>query len=345
MKEILIIRLSSIGDVIHCTPVARSLKLVWPDCRITWLVGEVAAELLRDNPYIDEIMVWPREKFDKSLRNLKFAKAVALWGILKKMLSVKSFYAVLDIHGLFLTGMIARLVKTDRRIGMSQAREMNSLFMTETAKPFGRHVIDRYLGVLAPLGITAVQRKMVLHVPEAERQFARTFLENTGISSRERFAVFVPGTTWPAKNWPTDFFVRTARLIGKDFKIVLCGGAKETAMGAYIQEKAGLPIVNAVGKTGLLEMAGMIQQAAVVVTGDTGPLYMAAALGVPTVAIFGPTNPEIYAPLGQEQGVLVSRQDCSFCHKRKCPRGVSSCMENVKPEAVAEVVYRTAKRG
>ncbi|MEN6568260.1 MAG: glycosyltransferase family 9 protein [Veillonellales bacterium] len=343
MKAILIIRLSSIGDVLHCTPVVRSLKMAWPECRITWLVGEIAAELLTDNPYIDEIMVWSRERFDNYLKKLEFAKAFALWGDLKKALAARRFDVALDIHGLFLTGMIARLVQTDRRIGMSRAREFNSLFMTETAEPLGRHIIDRYLGVLAPLGITTVDRKMILNVPEKEQHFAETFLRNAGISPGERFVVFVPGTTWITKNWPAEFFARTGQIIGKNFKIVLCGGKAEVAMGDHIQKKAGLSIVNAIDRTGLLEMAGIIQQAAAVVTGDTGPLYIAAALGVPTVAIFGPTDPGIYAPPGQTEGVLVSKGECSFCHKTKCPRGAASCMSKVKPEAVAEAVYQAVK--
>ncbi|XEQ92362.1 Lipopolysaccharide heptosyltransferase 1 [Sporomusa carbonis] len=343
-KEILIIRLSSVGDVMHCTPVAGSLKAAWPECKITWLVGEVCADLIKYNPNVDESIVWSRERFEKHLRACEFREALTMWRSLKEVLAARSFYAVLDIHGLFLTGMIARLARTCRRIGMSNARELNPLFMTETAKPAGQHIIDRYLSVLEPLGITPTQRKMTLVVPAEAQQFAGDFLRNKGVFPNERVAVLVPGTTWPAKNWPPEFFAATAKLLAKDFKIVLCGGRAEADLGRETQARAGVPVVNAIGRTGLLELAGIIEQASVVVAGDTGPLHMAAALGVPTVAIFGPTNPATYAPPGKQNSVLVNRFSCSFCHKYRCPTGKAECMSSVLPEQVVEQVYNVARQ-
>ena len=339
VKEVLIIRLSSIGDVIHCTPVARSLKKAWPNCKITWLIGGVSAELLTYNPYVDEIMVWSREKFEKHLRNFEFKKAMAMWTSLREQLSARSFAVVLDIHGLFLTGMISKLAKTDRRIGMSQAKELNSLFMTETATPCGPHITDKYLGVLRPLGISSVDHQMFLAISEQERSFAEKFLAGEEILPHEKFVVIIPGTTWLSKNWPTDLFAQTIQILCKDFKIVMCGGNAEVELGRKIQEQAGVPIINAVGKTGLLEMSALIARGTVVIAGDTGPLHIAAALMVPTVAIFGPTNPDTYAPLGQGNAILVNHQPCSFCHKVNCPQDNNLCMSRITPQAVAEQVY------
>ena len=338
------IRLSSIGDVIHCTPVARSLKIAWPDCKITWLVGEVAAELLKYNPYVDEIIVWSREKFEKHLRSFEFKKAKLMWTSLREQLSVRKFDVVLDIHGLFLTGMIAKLARTDRRIGMSQARELNSLFMTETASPSGSHITDKYLGVLLPLGINGIDHQMFLAISDTERGFADDFLAREGIVPPERFVVIIPGTTWLSKNWPTDLFAQMIQILCKDFKIVMCGGKAEVELGNHIKEQAGVPIVDAVGKTGLLEMAALIEGAAVVIAGDTGPLHIAAALMVPTVSIFGPTNPVTYAPLGQGNAILVNNLPCSFCHKMNCPKGNNLCMSSITPQAVAEQVRCMATR-
>ncbi|WP_233138699.1 glycosyltransferase family 9 protein [Sporomusa sphaeroides] len=343
-REILIIRLSSIGDVIHCTPVAGSLKAAWPDCRITWLVGETCADLIKDNPHIDEIMVWPRERFDKHLREYEFSQALALWRDLRQQLAVKSFYAVLDIHGLFLTGMIARLVRTDRRIGLKCARELNPLFMTEKAAPLGTHIIDRYLGVLTALGIRPACREMLLMVPGEAREFAQHFLQQAQVAAEDRLAVLVPGTTWPTKNWPAERFAATAARLAQDFKILLCGGKSELALGREIVAKAGVPVINAIGQTSLLEMAAILGCAAVVIAGDTGPLYMAAALGTPTVAIFGPTNPATYVPPGKNNAFVYNQQACSFCHKTKCRLKSMDCISSVQPAAVVEQVYRVGKK-
>jgi lipopolysaccharide heptosyltransferase I len=339
IKDILIIRLSSIGDVIHCTPVVSSIKAVWPNCRITWLVGEVCADLIKYNPFIDEIIVWSREKFEKHLNKLEFAKAASSWRSLRGMLSGRRFDAVLDIQGLFITGLIARIPMTERRIGLSDAREFNSMFMTETVKPLGQHITERYLGVLASLGITAVNKRMIVVVPEEYREFAKRLLAGEGLSPETRYIVIVPGTTWSSKTWSATSYARVASMLSKDFRLVLCGGIAEATIAQQITDSVKSPVINVVGRTGLLDMGGIIQGAEVVIAGDTGPLYMAAALGTSTVGIFGPTNPVNLAPSGPNHGYLVNRLSCSFCHKRRCPRGEAHCINTVQPEDVVQKVY------
>jgi lipopolysaccharide heptosyltransferase I len=338
-KEILIIRLSSIGDIIHCTPVASSLKAAWPDCKITWMVGEVSADLLKDNPNIDEILIWSREKFEKHLRAYQFKKALEMWRDLQDKLQGRAFYAVLDIHGLFLTGMIARQAKTEKRIGLKGAKELNSLFMNETAQALGKHITDKYLGVLAHLGIERVDHRMCLVVSQDARQFVKNFFQEHTVAAQEKILVLVLGTTWATKNWPPAFFIEIIKLLYRDFRIVLCGGKAEVEIGREVETKAGVPIINSIGLTSLLEMAGIIEQASAVVAGDTGPLHMAGALGVPTVGMFGPTDPAIYAPQGEQHATLFSNLPCSYCHKQKCPGGERKCMETITTEAVAQKVY------
>lgn len=342
-KEILIIRLSSIGDVIHCTPVARSLKAAWPDCRITWLVGEVSADLLKENPYIDEIIVWSREKFEKKLKAFQFKEAFKMWRELRSKLQKQDFYAALDIHGLFLTGMIIREVKTTRRIGMRDARELNPHFMTKTGKPLGKHITDKYLGVLPCLGIQSVDHRMSLSIPEDAREFAKRFLADHAVLAHEKILILVIATTWPTKNWPPAFFIEVVKLLAKDFKIIMCGSKADLNIGRDIEAQAGVQVVNAIGQTGLLEMAALIEQASVLVAGDTGPLHMAGALGVPTVGIFGPTDPATYAPIGEQNGIVSSQLSCNYCHKQRCPKGEASCMSSITPQRVIQKVYDVAR--
>ncbi|MDT8899880.1 glycosyltransferase family 9 protein [Anaeroselena agilis] len=344
MREILVIRLSAIGDVIHCTPVASSLKAAWPDCRITWLVGEVAADLVRYNPYVDETIVWSRERFERHLRDFELGRAASLWRELRDSLAGRRYYAVLDVHGLFLTGVIARLAETERRIGLSGTKELNALFMDETAAPVGHHITDRYLGVLRPLGIVPTERRPMLAVPEKAEQAAEALLSELAVPRGGRIAALAPGTTWPAKNWPAALYARTARRLAGDFAVMLCGGSAEAALGREIAAAAGVPVADATGRTGLLELAALFAKASVVVAGDTGPLYMAAAVGTPTVGIFGPTDPARLAPPGEKNAFVVSRQACSFCYRKTCPKGVAVCMSGVNPELVVRQVYRVAGR-
>ncbi|HMM20750.1 MAG TPA: glycosyltransferase family 9 protein [Selenomonadales bacterium] len=342
-KQILIIRLSSIGDVVHCTPVAASIKTAWPDAKVTWLVSEVSADVIRFNPDIDEIWIWSRERFEGYLRRREWKKAAQMWRSLGAQLSTRRFDAVLDIHGLLLTGLIARRVKTPRRIGLQGARELNPLFMTETAAPTGTKIVDRYLGVLKPLGIVPAVRRMRMVVPEEAALWAEGYLREAGPLDHDRLAVLVVGTTWPSKNWPPGFFATTARMLARDFTVVLCGGKSEADAAARIAAASGVPVVNAVGETSLLEMSALLNRAAVVITGDTGPLHIAAALGVPTVALFGPTDPALFNPEGRQHAFLVKRQACSHCHKQRCRAGKIDCMSSIEPAAVVRTAYAVSR--
>jgi lipopolysaccharide heptosyltransferase I len=344
IRKILIIRLSSIGDVIHCTPVAKALKTAWPDCQIAWLTGEVCADLIKYNPYVDECIIWSRERFEKHCRKYEFKEAWNMWGDLMARLSTRQFYAVLDIHGLFLTGLIASKIKSERRIGLKDARELNSFFMKETVKPSGRHMTERYISILEPLGIFADGNDMTLVVPDKEKDFATRFLRQAGVRAGDRLAVLVPGTTWPSKNWAPESFAKTIALIAGDFKSIICGGIAEMEIGKEIESMVNGSLINAIGKTNLLEMAAILERASVVVAGDTGPLHMAAALKVPTVVIFGPSDPNCYRPLGNDSIALFHKQQCSFCHKQNCPMGRGSCMKSVLPEEVAMAIFKLTGR-
>ena len=342
-KQILIIRLSSIGDVVHCTPVASSIKAAWPDAKVTWLVGEVSADMIRYNPYIDEIWIWSRERFEGYLRKREWKKAHEMWRSLGEQLSKRHFDVVLDIHGLLLTGLIARRAKTSRRIGLRGARELNPLFMTETATPTGTKIVDKYLGVLKPLGITPSVRRMTVVVPDEAALWAEDYLRKAGPLIHRKLAVLVVGTTWLTKNWPPGFFAMTARLLSRDYTVVLCGGKGEITAAKRIAAAAGVPVINAVGETSLLEMAALLNRAAVVITGDTGPLYIAAALDVPTVALFGPTDPELLNPEGRQHVFVVRPQPCSYCYKQRCPNGKLDCMSNIHPAAVVQKAYAISR--
>ncbi len=339
-QKILIIRLSSIGDVIHCTPVASSIKAACSQCKITWLVGTVAADLIQENPYIDEIIIWPREKFDQYLREFKFKQAWAMWQELKRKMAGKSFDVVLDIHGLFLSGMITRLIKAKRRIGMSEAKELNWLFMNETGEPLGKHITQKYLGVLTCLGINKTDSNMSLFVSEPARQFASAFLQRHSVFFYEKIIIVIVGTTWSSKNWPPSFFEQVVIALAQNFKVILSGGRAEMAVGQDIMTKIGLPVINAIGRTTLLEMAALMERATLVIAGDTGPLHMAAALKIPTIGLFGPTNPEFYAPKNREHSSLVSNLPCAYCHKKQCPKAKEAlCMFRITPEIVISKVY------
>jgi len=337
----LILRLSSIGDVLHATPVAQVLKTTYPHCHITWLVDEVPSAMLKENPYIDDIYIWPRDRWEKHLGRGEWRAARQLWSTLRNYLHAQKFDILLDIHGLFISGLIAKASNIPRRIGMSDTRELNWLFMTEIAPsaPEDIHVIPRYLSILRPLGIHSSHYSMTLRVPDESLTFADEFLNQHGVKPSETLIAINPSTTWPAKNWPAEHYATVAKsLYQKGYRILLCGGPADQALGESIMHQSGVPLINAANKTSLLQLGALLSRCDLLVTGDTGPLHMAIALGIPTVSIFGPTDPKRFGPLTAGHIVLEREMDCRPCHKRTCPLKHLHCMYQLEPMEVIAAV-------
>jgi 3-deoxy-D-manno-octulosonic-acid transferase len=339
-KRFLVIRLSSIGDVLHCTPVVRELKQAFPTAHITWVVGRGAADLLKANPYIDEVYVWPREKWEDHMRHGRFAEAWKLWQQLRLDLRARNFDIVLDVHGLFLSGMVALASGAKRRIGLSNTRELNSLFMTEIAPAaeHEQHIIQRYLSILQPFGIKPGSYNMTLELTKPDLDFADQFLDSAGIKPQQQLVALIPATTWAAKNWPPEYFAELADALAQHVRVMLCGGPADRYLAQQVLQKTSAPVIDAVGQTNLPQLAALLKKATVVVTGDTGPLHMAIAMGVPTVSIFGPTNPKRFGPLVQGHSVLEAELGCRTCHKMRCRFSHQQCMKDVLPQQVIQAI-------
>lgn len=339
-QRILIIRLSSIGDVLHATPVARALKEAYPACHITWIVSNMSASLLLNNPYIDEVYVWSREEFDQAVKKRQLGTIRKLWHQLKLFYQKNQFDIVLDVHGLFLSGMIAAYSKTPRRIGMANTRELNRFFMTEQAPPTAsRHVINRYLSVLAPLHIHTNDVQMTLNLNAEQHKFAESFMATYHINPQKKLLLINFKTSWSSKNWGNENFAKLIDLLAPDIQILLCGSMQDKEDANTIISLCHKPIFDAVGKTSLLELAALIHRADLVLTGDTGTLHMAIALQTPTISLWGASTPEQYGPIDQTKHIVIrSTHSCLACHKTKCPKGTDECMKAIPVEAVAEKV-------
>ncbi|MPN32323.1 hypothetical protein SDC9_179801 [bioreactor metagenome] len=186
---------------------------------------------------------------------------------------------------------------------------------------------------------------MTLCLPNAARNFAARFLGEHNIAQEEKLIVINPATTWLSKNWPAEFYASTADALAADAKIIMCGGPGDRAIADKVKACANMPIIDAVGKTSLLEMAALLNKANLLIVGDTGPLHMAVALGVPTVSIFGATDPARFGPLPRGHIVLRSKANCMPCHKTVCPQKDLRCMNSIRPEIVVNAARRALAAG
>ena len=331
----LVVRLSSIGDVVNATPVAHALKKAWPSCHITWLASPPCNELLRYNSDIDELLIWNRQVFDKAVSGLHLRAARASLQEAKKLFADRYFDIALDIQGLFLTGLLTRMSKAPRRIGIHERHEFNHLFMTEQADDLADpNKSRRYLSALAPLGIQETSPELRLPLSSELQAFAPDFLRREGIDPARRILFVNLRTSWPNKNWEPAAFVAALQEVPADVQLVFCGAKGDQPYIDTALSQLGRQAFCIAGKTNLLELAAVFQQGTLLLTGDTGPLHIADGVGLPTLSVWGPTSPVTYGPLAGSHTFVLTPHECHNCGKMSCHRKDNACMQAIAPATV-----------
>ena len=310
MKNILIVKMSSIGDVIHALPVSYAIKETYPDAHLTWVVEPPAYDIVAMAACVDEIIVFEKKKF-RSLGGF-----LQNFTPLRKKIQARDYDAVLDLQGLFKSAAVAALAKAPKgqKYGMWNMREGSKFISKPVIGPHCHdHVIERYLDTARAIGCKVREVRLPIRVPEREQQLTRQIVAKAGANMDNAYIVLVVGASWPTKCWPDGHFaVLGDWLYDHGIIPVLVGsGPVESQKAAEIAAKMDIPPIDLVGKLNFKQLAYLFQQSAAVVGGDTGPTHLAVGIGAKTI------------------------RDCRECMKRACPLG-HDCLAVIKPEQVEE---------
>lgn len=341
-KKFLIIKLSSLGDVVHALPFLGTLRKNFPSAHIAWAAEEKCKDVLYRNPDLDELIVvrskkWRKDRDRQSLRELlDFVR----------LLRQRRFDTVFDLQGLIKSGLIAYLSKAPLRIGFHprDCRERLNVWFTNRKGAFigkGRHVVDKNLSLLNEVGARAFVKEFPLAVPaEAEAYIADYFKANPGLASGP-LAAINPGVGFQTKRWELKRFAQLADRIAGELgcNVLLTWGPGEEGLvktiSANMRQKC-----HVAPPTGIHQSIALLRRMHLFVSCDTGPLHLCAALNVPTVSIFGPTDPARNGPYGNIHETVHKTLPCSFCYKRKCPTH-NECMDQVSVEQAFAAVRKS----
>ena len=332
MKNILVVKLSAIGDVIHALPVSYAIKERFPEAHLTWVVEKPAYPILEDNPYIDDIILFEKAKF-RSVSG--FLHEI---GPFRRRLRARRYNASLDLQGLFKSAAIVWNAGARQRVGTANMREGAHLVSRPIRGAHAEgHIVERYLDVARALGCTVDEVRFPVAVSERDRAAAETLLLREGVQEGRTFVAFAIGANWPNKRWPAAHFAALAdRLYRAHYVPVLVGGGRlDETLAQDIMAASGIPPVNLVGRTNLKQLAHIFTRAALVLGGDTGPVHLAAGLGTPTVMLMGPTDANRNGPYGQQENAIEVDRPCRACWKRACPKGLD-CLAAITPEMAVE---------
>ena len=328
-KNILIVKLSAIGDVIHALPVAHALKQRYPEARITWVVEKPAYELLTNNPIIDEIIVFDKPKF-KSLSGLLTNEYT-----FAQELKAHTFDLAIDLQGLFKSAAISYLSGAPERLVYCNARELSHLVGQRICGEHQQgHIVDRYLDVARHLGCPASKVEFPIIITQSEIDQTVAIARQAGLQLDNPYVVLAPGTNWASKCWPPTHFAQLAdKLYGDHVIPVIIGGPSDQRLAKEIIANAEVPPIDLTGKTSMKQLAYIIQKSQAFVGGDTGPMHLAVAVGTKVVTMFGPTDPRRNGPYGDGHKVLVAPVPCQGCWKKKCPKN-EDCMSTITANEV-----------
>ncbi len=343
MENILVVKLSAIGDVIHALPVSYAIKEQYPEAHLTWVVEQAAYAILADNPCIDELILFEKAKF-RSIGG--FLREI---GPFRRRLRTRRYDASLDLQGLFKSAAIAWNAGAKLRIGTANMREGAHLVSRPVCGAHAEgHIVERYLDVARALGCRVGEVRFPVSVSDRDRMAADTLLAREGVQEGRPFVAFAVGANWPNKRWPVEHFAALAdRLYHAHYVPVLVGGGRlDETLAEDILRVSEIPPVNLVGRTNLKQLAHVFTRAALVLGGDTGPVHLAAGLRVPTVMLMGPTDANRNGPYGQLQNAIEADRPCRGCWKRACPKGLD-CLAAISVDAVAAqigAVLRSVRR-
>jgi lipopolysaccharide heptosyltransferase I len=325
-SRLLIVRLGSLGDVIHAVPAAAAIRRAYPEAGIDWLVD------VRHRDLLDLV---------EGLNNRIAIDGTSVKSIAAKVqeLRAQKYDVALDLQGLLKSAVLARLSGARRVIGFpsSLLREPAARWMyTEEAGVPARHVIDKNLSLLQAIGVRVPD--VVFPLADRRPEIAAAARQKLGIGHGDPFALINPGAAWPNKRWPPVYFAEVARALAARHNLrslVLWGPGEEEIAQTVVTASDGAAAISP--GTTIADLVSLTKAAAIVISGDTGPMHVAAAVGTPIVGIFGPTDPARNGPWSEDDLAISRYEACGCRYQRQC-RAASWCLLDISPRQVMDLI-------
>ena len=332
IHRFLIVRLGSLGDVIHGIPVAAALRERYPFARIDWMVDPRYVALLGLVRGLNAaIPVDPRRRLSSLLATIRGLRRVR-------------YTAALDLQGLLKSAALARLAGAWQTIGLPREHLREPIarrFYTDIADPGAHtHVVFKNLSLLTPLGVRELKPSFPLAIPRSPVVDAA----RAAAGGDDDYVLLNPGAAWPNKCWPAERFGELAsrlRDVSGLRSLVLWGPGEERLASSVVDASNGAAVV--APATTIVDLFALAASARLVVSGDTGPLHIAAATGTPVVALFGPTSTERNGPWAPEDITVSRTERCKCLYRRRCRTG-QPCINDIDVGEVLDAVQTRLRR-
>jgi heptosyltransferase I len=341
LRELLVLRLTSLGDVLMSLPAVKAIKEGVPEVRITWVVEGSVGELVAKQPFVDSVIRFPRSLLWASLRK---GHVLTVWRHLKefsKNLRERRYDVLLDFHGILKSVLIGRLVRAGRKIGFSKRYAKEGSWLAYDEKVDGTdarlHKVERNMLLARHLGVNGPIPEIELSVPESAEAYVREMLEQERIEG-PMIALFPFCSKGSAfKRWELANYAELIKLMRPSIQttVLILWGPGEEEEARQLRDMAGTGILCPY-YLDVTQLCALLKKADLYVGGDTGVMHLAAFAGTPVLAIFGPTDPKVNAPFGEVHKIVRRDIPCSPCKDKECAE--RACLRTITPAEVFEEV-------
>lgn len=327
MEKILLIRLSSLGDIVLTTPAIRAIRSHHPNAYIAMLVAKQSADILLHNPNLNEII-----HFDRLSKNKDTGEMYRILRILRQ----RNFSLSIDFQRKFRTELLMYLSGVNDRVGKG------ILSTVRVPESGNKHATEHYFDLLHAAGIPAEDRHLEIFLQESERTKACQLFKHEGINDGDLTIGLFPGAGWKLREWMPERFAKIADRLVTNFnaKVVLFGGPNDVLLANQITNTMDELAINFAGKLNLRELSSCIEKCDLFISNDTGPMHIATAVDTQTVALFGPGNHIRFQPIGDIHTLIRYDVPCSPCKQftNKCKDNI--CMKGITVDDVWDSICR-----
>ena len=335
-KRILIIRTDRIGDVALSTPVIKTLRGVYPDAYISFMVRPYARDIVEKNPYLDEVII-----YDKYGRHKNFISTL-IFGI---GLRRKRFDTVLILHPTNRAHIIAFLAGIPERIGYDRRLPFLLTKSLKDEKYRGqKHELEYTLDVLGRMGISEFDRSIFIPVSKEDEFLVDYRLSENGLEDKDCIITIHPSSSCPSKRWPLENYAALMKRIKAKYNcgIVVVSGPDEKNQVLELLRLAGPDtFLDLAGSTSIGELAALLKKSSVFISNDSGPVHISVGVGTPCIVVFGRKQPGLspqrWGPRGRNDIVLHKDVGCSACLAHNCKNNFK-CLREITVDEVFDAV-------
>ncbi|MBI5183638.1 MAG: glycosyltransferase family 9 protein [Nitrospinae bacterium] len=337
--KILIIRLRSLGDLVLNTACYKIVKEDLPSCELSVLVESPLQEVIGGNPYVDNIIVWDKDKIRSSIINqIRF---------INYNIRRQGYDMVLDMHGGPRSAIFTFFSKAKYRVGLEDNRRGLAYNIKVKVKSSSSsttiHALEFQIGILKGLGCRVDHARPYIHISEDDRLKADSLLKGVGIADDDKIAVIHPAVVKRHNEWQPDKFALIADYYQQQRGLNIlftCGpnqGSQIERIGRFMKSN----LISLAEKTTIKDLASILQRSKFLLCHNSGPMHLGAAMGVPVFALFGPVYPTGWRPLGDKHHVFYKPLPCSPCAPyplKECREGDAECKKQISAEEVIKVI-------